>query len=67
PKIKDFELIGFPYAVVIGKKLKDGMVELRNRKTLEKTDIKTEDIYEKILQLTRYNKAEVNFLKRLND
>lgn len=35
-KMSDFELIGFPYAVVVGKRLKDGMVEIVNRKTLEK-------------------------------
>ena len=49
----DFELIGFPYAVVIGKKLADGFVELVDRKTLEKTDIKIEDITAKILELIK--------------
>lgn len=48
----DFELIGFPYAVVVGKKLQDGIVEIVDRKTLEKeeVDIKrvTEKLYSKI-------------------
>ncbi|QDM00634.1 proline--tRNA ligase [Aliarcobacter butzleri] len=35
-KMSDFELLGFPYAVVIGKKLEDGLVEIVDRKTLEK-------------------------------
>ena len=52
-KMGDFELIGFPYAVVIGKKLADGFVELVDRKTLEKTDIKIEDITAKILELIK--------------
>ena len=52
-KIGDFELIGFPYAVVIGKKLADGFVELVDRKTLEKTDVKIEEIVTKILELTK--------------
>ncbi|MDY0052166.1 MAG: proline--tRNA ligase [Aliarcobacter sp.] len=52
-KIGDFELIGFPYAVVIGKKLADGFVELVDRKTLEKTDIKIEDVSAKILELIK--------------
>ncbi|MEA2050488.1 MAG: proline--tRNA ligase [Campylobacterota bacterium] len=43
-KMGDFELIGFPYAIVVGKKLQDGMVELISRKTGEKTEIKLEDI-----------------------
>ena len=51
-KMGDFELIGFPYAVVIGKKLQDGLVEIIDRKTLEKeeVDIKrvTEKLFEKI-------------------
>ena len=51
-KMGDFELIGFPYAVVVGKKLKDGMVEIVDRKTLEKeeVDVKrvSEILFEKI-------------------
>lgn len=35
----DFELIGFPYAIVVGKKLSDGLVELVDRKTLEKQEV----------------------------
>jgi len=41
-KMKDFELIGFPYALIVGKSLKDGMVELVERKTLKKSVIKKE-------------------------
>ena len=52
-KIGDFELLGFPYAVIIGKKLSDGLVELVNRKTLEKVDVKVEEIVAKILELTK--------------
>lgn len=44
PKISDFELIGVPYGVLIGKSLKDGFVELIERKSLEKTKIKKEDL-----------------------
>ncbi len=45
-KMSDFELIGFPYAVVIGKKLSEGLVELVDRKTGEKEDIALENIVE---------------------
>ncbi len=51
PKIKDFELIGFPYALIIGKGLKEGNVELVDRKTLEKTTIHVDDVESKIKEL----------------
>ena len=50
-KMGDFELIGFPYAIVIGKKLQDGMVELIDRKTLQKEEISVDNIVEKIKSL----------------
>jgi len=43
-KMKDFELLGFPYAVVIGKKLQDGLVEVIERNSGEKFDIKISDV-----------------------
>ena len=50
-KIKDYELMGFPYAIIIGKGLKDGVVELVERKTLQKTTISVDDIKVKIEEL----------------
>lgn len=50
-KMGDFELLGFPYAVVIGKKLPEGFVEIVDRKTLEKTDVRVEEVVSKILEL----------------
>jgi len=52
-KMSDFELIGFPYAIVIGKRLAEGFVELVDRKTLEKTDIKIEEIVPEVLKLLK--------------
>lgn len=52
-KMGDFELLGFPYAVVIGKKLPEGFVEIVDRKTLEKTDVKVEEVVSKILELIK--------------
>jgi prolyl-tRNA synthetase len=52
-KMGDFELLGFPYAIVIGKKLKEGMVELVDRKTGEKTDISLENVKSEILDLLK--------------
>ena len=48
PKMKDFELIGFPYALVVGKGLSEGTVELVDRKTLEKTVISLDEIEKRL-------------------
>lgn len=42
-KMSDFELIGFPYAIIVGKKLSENQVEIVNRKTLEKTEVSIEN------------------------
>jgi prolyl-tRNA synthetase len=47
-KIGDFELLGFPYAIIVGKGLKDGEVQLVDRKTLEKQSVKKDEIFDKI-------------------
>ena len=52
-KIGDFELLGFPYAIIIGKKLLDGIVEIVDRKTLLKTEVKIEEVASKILNLIK--------------
>ena len=38
-KFKDAELIGNPVIIVVGKSLADGNIELRNRKTGEKSEV----------------------------
>lgn len=45
-KMNDFELIGFPYALLIGKSLEQDQVEFIDRKTLNKSLINTKDIIE---------------------
>ena len=50
-KMKDFELIGFPYAVIVGKELSEGFVELVDRKTLTKTKIHKDEILQMIMDL----------------
>jgi len=47
-KMGDFELLGFPYAIIVGKGLKEGEVQLVNRKTLEKETISKDEIFERI-------------------
>lgn len=47
-KMGDYELMGFPYAVLIGKALAEGEVEFIERKSLSKTRIKSDEILNKI-------------------
>jgi prolyl-tRNA synthetase len=53
PKIKDFELIGFPYGVIVGKGLKEGKVQVVDRKTLQKEEVDILNIKDYLLQLLK--------------
>ncbi|PZT48555.1 proline--tRNA ligase [Helicobacter valdiviensis] len=48
-KMADFELIGFPYALVVGKSLNEGFVELVARKDLQKEKLDISD-FETLIQ-----------------
>jgi prolyl-tRNA synthetase len=50
-KMKDAELIGFPYTVIIGKELVNGEVQIYDRATTQKTAVAADDIYAKIMEL----------------
>ena len=50
-KMKDAELIGFPYTVIIGKELINGIVQIFDRKTKEKISVSVDEIYSKIMEL----------------
>jgi len=50
-KMKDAELIGFPYTVIIGKELENGTVQIFNRSTREKTPVAVDEVYERIMEL----------------
>ena len=47
-KFNDIDLLGIPVRITIGKKVNDGLVELKLRKEEITTDIKIEDITEKV-------------------
>jgi prolyl-tRNA synthetase len=47
-KIKDFELIGFNYAIVVGKDIESGEVELIRRDGLKREKIEIADILERV-------------------
>jgi len=48
-KIKDFELIGIPLAVVIGKNLSDGKAELILRDGLQKIEIDADNLLDEVV------------------
>ncbi len=48
PKMSDFELIGIPLAVVIGKKLADGQAEIIVRDGLERTDVAIDTLLDEV-------------------
>ncbi len=50
-KISDFELCGFPFAVIVGKGLKEDKVQIVDRKTLQKEDISCEKVFEKLMEI----------------
>ena len=50
-KMKDAELIGFPYTIIIGKELANGNVQIFDRATTEKTTVASSEIVTKILEL----------------
>lgn len=54
-KFKDADLIGFPIKVVVGRQAKDGVVEIKVRKTNEVFEVKVEDVIEKIQRLIEEN------------
>ncbi|HUH42858.1 MAG TPA: proline--tRNA ligase [Sulfurimonas sp.] len=52
-KMKDAELIGFPYTIIIGKELESGLVQIFDRKTKESTSVDTNSAYSKIMELIK--------------
>ncbi len=52
-KMKDAELIGFPYTVIIGKELANGLVQIYNRATKEKTSCAKDDVLGEIMELIK--------------
>jgi len=50
-KMKDAELIGFPYTIIIGKELVNGLVQIYDRKTTEKISLHVDEVYTKIMEL----------------
>ncbi|MGX7111953.1 proline--tRNA ligase [Gemella cuniculi] len=47
-KFNDADLIGMPLQIIVGKKASENIVEIKDRKTLEKEDVGVESILEKV-------------------
>jgi prolyl-tRNA synthetase len=52
-KLNDAELIGIPFVVIVGRNAKDGVVELVKRKTLDKVEVRIEDLISNFKSLKR--------------
>lgn len=50
-KMKDAELIGFTYTVIIGKELSNGLVEIYDRKTKLKSQVDANNIFNRVMEL----------------
>ncbi|WP_152362588.1 proline--tRNA ligase [Microlunatus speluncae] len=56
-KFADSEILGMPTIVVVGRGLADGMIEVRDRRSGERTDIATADALGHLLALIRNGNA----------
>jgi prolyl-tRNA synthetase len=52
-KMKDAELIGFPYTIIIGKELENGLVQVYERRTKENISVEMNAVYNKIMELIK--------------
>jgi len=52
-KFKDAELVGVPTIVVVGKGLADGLVEVKDRATDERTQVPLAEVVEHLLEVVR--------------
>ena len=52
-KMKDFELIGIPYIMIVGRRASEGIVELKDRMTNEKVELPYQEAIDKIIEAVR--------------
>lgn len=57
-KINDFELLGFPVGVIVGRGVQKGVVEIRNRRSGEKWEVPIEKGVEQVVALLEKLKGE---------
>ena len=52
-KMKDFELIGIPYIIIVGRRANEGIVELKNRMTNEKVELPFEEAIKVVVEAVK--------------
>lgn len=50
-KFKDADLIGIPLRITVGRKISEGIVEIKNRQTLEVVEVAVEDLFNKLVEI----------------
>lgn len=65
-KAKDFELIGIPYQIVVGRDASNGQVELKNRYTKEKVLMNYQDALNEVLKAVKQEIIKCQNLMKLN-
>jgi len=50
-KMKDAELIGFPYTLIVGKNLADGIVQIAPRGADEKLEVNKDELLDKLAEI----------------
>ncbi len=55
-KFADADLVGFPYRIVVGKKVKEGKVELQKRSTGERWDVPMEEAIDRVKEMIAEDK-----------
>lgn len=50
-KMKDAELIGFPYTLIVGKNLEEGIVQVAPRNSADKLEVKADVLLDKVMEL----------------
>lgn len=52
-KFNDADLIGIPYQIIVGKNATNGVVEIKERKMLQKEEIREEEVVNKIIEVIK--------------
>ena len=52
-KFNDADLIGLPIQIIVGKKVSDGIVEIKIRRTGEKKEVKVEELIENLEKIIK--------------
>ncbi|MDR0831473.1 MAG: proline--tRNA ligase [Bacillales bacterium] len=57
-KFKDWELIGIPYQIIVGRGIGDGILEYKIREGLKKEEVRTDDILKRLMEDIRSAKEK---------